>query len=289
MNIVYRLFGRRILRDLDEIRESLRAVIERQEFSQKVDLSKCCPEILPVAYEINNALETFDETYKKQIEFISCAAHELRTPVAVLKVNSFNARSYTTLEQYRENYALIEEYIERLSILVKSLLFISRANNGTLNTEVKVTDLSHLVRETFNGFEPYVNDMNISMSFDIQPDLFVRCEPAQVSQIFINFVQNAFSYGIHDGYVKVQLMEKDDRIIFSVSDNGIGIARKNLEHIWEPFWQAKKSRNNNGSSGLGLAIVKLFADMNNAELDVKSKLCEGTTFSVSFDKVNGMV
>ena len=287
MSAISRLFGKNLLKGLDEIQASLQAVVEKQEFSRKVDLNKCSPEVLPVAYQINNVLETFDTAYKKQIEFISCAAHELKTPVAVLKVNSFNAHSYTTLEQYKENYTLIEEYIERLSILVKSLLFMSRANKGTLITELKITDLSHLVRETFNGFEPYVSNMNISMSFDIQPDLFVLCEPGQVSQIFINFVQNAFSYGRPYGYVKVSLMEEDDKVVFSVSDNGIGIAHKNIEHIWEPFWQVKKSRNNDGSSGLGLAIVKLFADMNDAKLSVKSVLGEGTTFSVSFNKVKG--
>lgn len=287
MNIVYKIFGGKAHKGLDEIRKILHAVAEKQEFSKKVDLSLCSPMVLPLATDVNNALSSFEQVYKKQIEFISCAAHELKTPVAVLKSNSFNARSYTTIDQYKENFALIEEYSERLNILVKSLLFISRANKGTLRAEFKVVDISTLVHETFIGFEPYVSDMNISMSFDIQPDLFVMCEPGQVSQIFINFVQNSFSYGKPDGYVKVSLKEKDDKIVFSVEDDGIGIARKNLEHIWEPFWQADASRNNDGSSGLGLAIVKLFADMNKAELDVESALGEGSTFSISFNSYKG--
>ena len=124
---------------------------------------------------------------------------------------------------------------------------------------------------------------SLNVRKNIAPDVHADVDVGLMSRLVQNLVENACKYTPEGGSVTVTLTSEDGRLALSVSDTGIGIAKRDLPHIWERFWQADSSRGVDKGSGLGLAMVKQIADAHGGKLEVESEPGAGSTFTFRMD------
>lgn len=222
-------------------------------------------------------------TLKSQKRFISDIAHELRTPLSIIKTNSevtmFDPNLDTKIRNMLQSN--IEE-LNRASEIINNLLTL---NNLVQPEQIPFTDvdLGEIVDSVTKKLKKLAESKEVTISVRKKPGVFVWGNTTALEQVVINLVRNAINYTPSNGKVtvKVELGFSDDAIL-SVQDTGIGIAQKDLLHIFEPFYRAERSRHRQtgSSSGLGLTIVSELIKMHSGKITIKSIVNQGTTATV---------
>ncbi len=227
-----------------------------------------------------------NEQFRK--EFIGNVAHELKTPI--FNVQGFIATLLDgAINDPQVNVKYLErsdKNIQRLISLVKDLDTISKLETGKIIPEYQNFDLNEVITEVFDVLEVKSNEYGVNLVYNEQKNVNVYADKEKITEVLHNLIINSVIYGQKDGKTVVSIKEKKKKYIISVKDNGIGIAEKDLKHIFERFFRVDKSRSRErGGSGLGLAIVKHIIDAHNQTITVESKANVGTTFSFSLQKV----
>jgi signal transduction histidine kinase len=237
---------------------------------------------LIVAYvSSKRTLAPLEEAYKKQSRFIADAAHELRTPLSVMKTGSeVMLRNDRTIDEYKKYIGESLEEVERLTNLSNDLLFLAHNNKNKINTADKVS-LSELFNKQIEIMRSYANTKNVKIKSSITNNTSLLGIKDDLTRLFINLLKNAIDYNKNGGIVEITLNRKNNNVILSVRDNGIGIEKENLTKIFERFYKEDNSRTKNSSStGLGLSIVKEIVYEHNGTIEVHSNIGEGTNFIV---------
>ncbi|WP_314111243.1 cell wall metabolism sensor histidine kinase WalK [uncultured Granulicatella sp.] len=236
-----------------------------------------------------------DVTEQQKIErerrnFVSNVSHELRTPLTSIK-------SYTEalVDGAWENKEIapgflnvIETETDRMMRMITDLLNLSRMDQNRFGLEKEFINMNELVVHIVNRFEmvlqsePY-RDKNYRILTDItQRDLWVELDQDKITQVLDNIINNAIKYSPDGGRIIVRLMETHTDIIVSVSDEGLGIARKDIPHLFDRFYRVDKARSRAmGGSGLGLAIAQEVVQLHGGKIWVNSIENKGSTFFVS--------
>ena len=236
-----------------------------------------------------------DVTEQQKIErerrnFVSNVSHELRTPLTSIK-------SYTEalVDGAWENKEIapgflnvIETETDRMMRMITDLLNLSRMDQNRFGLEKEFINMNELVLHIVNRFEmvlqsePY-RDKNYRILTDItQRDLWVELDQDKITQVLDNIINNAIKYSPDGGRIIVRLMETHTDIIVSVSDEGLGIARKDIPHLFDRFYRVDKARSRAmGGSGLGLAIAQEVIQLHGGKIWVNSIENKGSTFFVS--------
>ena len=236
-----------------------------------------------------------DVTEQQKIErerrnFVSNVSHELRTPLTSIK-------SYTEalVDGAWENKEIapgflnvIETETDRMMRMITDLLNLSRMDQNRFGLEKEFINMNELVLHIVNRFEmvlqsePY-RDKNYRILTDItQRDLWVELDQDKITQVLDNIINNAIKYSPDGGRIIVRLMETHTDIIVSVSDEGLGIARKDIPHLFDRFYRVDKARSRAmGGSGLGLAIAQEVIQLHGGKILVNSIENKGSTFFVS--------
>ncbi|CAN5726163.1 hypothetical protein BH11PAT2_BH11PAT2_06510 [soil metagenome] len=224
-----------------------------------------------------------------QKRFIGNIAHELRTPLAIMRTNTEVALMDPTLSDYsRAAFSTSIEELDRISETINNLLSFDRLlQPGRIKMEpVRVIEVlgSVLLRH-----KELADTRGIELTADAPDSLYVNGNAVALGQVFTNLVKNALNYTPqHDGRsVTVRASETDDRVSVSVIDTGIGIAQKDLYHVFEPFFRGDTSRTRgigSGTSGLGLAIVNDIIRAHSGSIIIRSALNRGTTIEITFPK-----
>lgn len=229
------------------------------------------------------------ERYRK--DFVGNVSHELKTPI-------FNIQGYilTLLEGGLEDPNInklyltrTEKSIDRMISIVEDLESINKLETGELKPNFSVFDIVKIVDDVFEMEQRLSNERKISLMFTYKPDkpLMVRADRKRIIEVLTNLVVNGIKYGKKNGFIKVGFYDFDDKIMIEVSDNGIGIDKKDLPRIFERFFRVDKSRSREqGGTGLGLSIVKHIIEAHNQTINVQSELNEGTTFTFTLEKAN---
>ncbi len=273
------LILRQAFKPVEKIRNTAKSISESRDLSQRIALSGGNDEIYRLANTFDEMLSKIEKTLNKEKQFTSDASHELRTPVAVISSEcEYTLECATTLDEAKESVLSIKQQTDKMSKLISELLAISRMDKNTMEINLETADISELLNFVCDEQEE-IHTGNITLKRNIMPSVYLKTDSMLLARIFINLISNAYSYGKENGTIEVTLSENNKEVIFSVADDGIGIAEENLPKIWERFYQVNTSRTNaDGNMGLGLSMVKLIADKLGAQLTVKSKLGEGTTF-----------
>ena len=236
-----------------------------------------------------------DVTEQQKIErerrnFVSNVSHELRTPLTSIK-------SYTEalVDGAWENKEIapgflnvIETETDRMMRMITDLLNLSRMDQNRFGLEKEFINMNELVLHIVNRFEmvlqsePY-RDKNYRILTDItQRDLWVELDQDKITQVLDNIINNAIKYSPDGGRIIVRLMETHTDIIVSVSDEGLGISRKDIPHLFDRFYRVDKARSRAmGGSGLGLAIAQEVIQLHGGKIWVNSIENKGSTFFVS--------
>jgi two-component system phosphate regulon sensor histidine kinase PhoR len=228
-----------------------------------------------------------DITQRRRLEvlrrdFVANASHELKTPVAAVRVLAETL--LTALPDDPDAGRRFAERIgreaERLDALVRDLLDLSRVERGTL--DVEPVDLVGLAKEVVGGYADRAEERRIKLRSELQPNVAMRGDRAQLGLLLSNLVDNAVRYTPARGTVCVRLDAGESRAVLQVTDTGEGIPESELPRVFERFYRVDKARaRQTGGTGLGLAIVRHVAESHGGAVKVDSELGRGTTFTVT--------
>lgn len=235
---------------------------------------------LSVSY--NKMLERLSEAFEVQRQFTANAAHELRTPLALMQVqlDLYNSTEHPGNDECTgHTIAMITEQNERLSKMVKTLLDMSELRITVRDEKIMV---DALVEEVLEDLEPLAAEKNV--------ELIGKCNPVTMTgsdiliyRLVYNLVENAIKYNHPEGKVTVTACQKEKKVILSVADTGSGIPGELRERVFEPFFRVDKSRSRElGGVGLGLALVHEIVKAHDGSISIKDNPSGGTVFEVVF-------
>ena len=255
----------------------------------KGDLSVRVPEkgsgeLRELAENYNIMAAQLERLDKTRNQFVSNASHELKTPLATMKIMLETVMYQPEMPEdlRREFMEDMNHEIDRLTGIITDLLVLTRMDNqGEMNRE-KV-DMSELTQETVHLLQPAAEKKNQQLTDEIQPGLELFGDRIKLNQILYNLMDNAIKYTPENGKIHVSLKEEDGNLVWRVRDNGIGIPEEDQEHIFERFYRVDKARSREtGGTGLGLSIVRQMVKMHGGTISVSSKPDNGSEFTVSF-------
>ena len=235
---------------------------------------------LSVSY--NKMLERLSEAFEMQRQFTANAAHELRTPLALMQVqlDLYNSTEHPGNDECTgHTIAMITEQNERLSKMVKTLLDMSELRITVRDEKIMV---DALVEEVLEDLEPLAAEKNV--------ELIGKCKPVTMTgsdiliyRLVYNLVENAIKYNHPEGKVTVTACQKEKKVILSVADTGSGIPGELRERVFEPFFRVDKSRSRElGGVGLGLALVHEIVKAHDGSISIRDNPSGGTVFEVVF-------
>ena len=246
--------------------------IEENKFSELNQLS--------VSY--NKMLERLSEAFKLQRQFTANAAHELRTPLAVmqLQIDLYNSSKHPNNDtSAQQTISMITEQTERLSKMVRTLLDMSELQTVGRGDEII---LDALVDEVLEDLEPLAQEKGINL-IEKCDNVLLMGSDILIYRLVYNLVENAIKYNFSGGTVTVNATQQNSQLHLTVEDTGNGIPEELKERIFEPFFRLDKSRSRElGGVGLGLALVREIVRVHNGSILVKNNANSGTTFEVIF-------
>lgn len=246
--------------------------IEENKFSELNQLS--------VSY--NKMLERLSEAFKLQRQFTANAAHELRTPLAVmqLQIDLYNSSKRPDNDtSAQQTISMITEQTERLSKMVRTLLDMSELQTIARDEEIAI---AALVEEVLADLEPLAQEKGINL-IEKCDNVLLMGSDILIYRLVYNLVENAIKYNFSGGTVTVTATQQNSQLHLTVEDTGNGIPEELKERIFEPFFRLDKSRSRElGGVGLGLALVREIVRVHNGSILVKNNANSGTTFEVIF-------
>tara|TARA_B110000444_G_scaffold207602_1_gene201678 strand:- start:2745 stop:3800 length:1056 start_codon:yes stop_codon:yes gene_type:complete len=227
------------------------------------------------------------ETDSFRKDFIGNLAHELKTPL-------FNIQGFisTLIEggvddpEIREKFLIkAERNIDRMTGLLEDLDSIYKIESGGMTIDPHPTNIVELCSEIVDSLNNKAEKAQISLSIQTNENYSVSCDVKKIEQVISNLIVNSINYGKEGGGTKVKFFDMGDNVLIEISDNGIGIKKRDLMRIYERFYRVDKSRSRDaGGSGLGLAIVKHIIDAHGQTINVRSTYGKGTTFGFTLQK-----
>jgi two-component system phosphate regulon sensor histidine kinase PhoR len=283
---------------LEKIRPIYKIIdfIPRKQKEEKLKFAPGFVELTDVEQDVENwaqnqrqEIERLKELERYRKDFVGNVSHELKTPI-------FNIQGYilTLLEGGLEDPTInklyltrTEKSIDRMISIVEDLESINKLETGELKPQFSVFDMVKIVEDVIEMEQRLSKERKIWLTITDKPDkpLMVKADRKRIIEVMTNLVVNAIKYGKKNGFVKVGFYDFDDKIMVEVSDNGIGIDKKDLPRVFERFYRVDKSRSREqGGTGLGLSIVKHIIEAHNQTINVQSVLNEGTTFTFTLEK-----
>ena len=230
-------------------------------------------------------LGQINEADKAKEEFVANVSHELKTPLASIKVLSDSIRSgeNVPVETYREFMDDIAQEVDRENRIITDLLELVRLDKQAVSLKVERTDLSELIEEIIKRLEPIALERGIELGFKNETDkeVFADVDPIKLSQALMNIIENAVKYNKDFGWVKVGLDSDIKFAQITISDSGIGMSEEDTSRIFDRFYRADKSHSSQiVGNGLGLAITRSTILLHKGSVKVTSVQGEGSTFTV---------
>ncbi len=282
----------------DPIRELTQAAddISKGDLSRRININTGGIEIDELAANMNQMAMKLDEDFRRikrmekvRSEFLGNVTHELKTPIS-----SISGYIETLLEgaikDENVNLGFLErslENVQRLEELVTDLVEISRIETGELKMNFEYFNIHDLLNDLFKDAHQRNSNKNLKIQLEV-PDkkLFIYGDKSRLDQVIANLLSNAMRY-TDQGQIRIKVMRRDNELIFSIRDTGIGISRKALSRIFERFYRTDKARDRRkGGTGLGLAISKHIIEAHGSHIYVDSLKGKGSTFSFGITTIS---
>jgi|SRR5579872_730220 len=217
-----------------------------------------------------------------QAQFTADASHEFRTPLSIIKYNGDVAlkNPHLQIAEAREIIHSNIEEAEHMSVIVERLLMLARSEDGWNDLKKEKLELKNMVEKAVSNMRVLAEQKDISLALSDMQSGLVMGNPTALDQMILNILQNAIDYSHNNGSIAVSLTVNDNRVIFIVTDTGIGIEQKDLPHIFERFYKSDKARTMKQGGGLGLSIVQSIVKQHDGIIEIKSTPGKGTTVEI---------
>ena len=281
------LLARSITRPIQELTRVIRRM-GRGEFNLRVKVSGHS-EIDELGRTFNDMSERLENTEQFRSEFVSNASHEIKTPLATMKIliESLLYQGYFDEKVTMEFLGDVNQEIDRLNLVISDLLRMVQRDQTEERLHLQSVSVDGICADAVKRLTPIAQKKGIELSVELQK-LQTMADPVKLEQVVFNIVDNAIKYTDGKGRVGLRLYEEEKDVCIAVSDQGIGISEKDIPHIFDRFYKVDKARSREvGGTGLGLAIVDKIVKLHGGRIDVLSELGKGTTFIVHIPKWNG--
>ena len=251
--------------------------ISGSDLSQRLEVEDSDDELTELAKTFNSMLERLQKAFKRQEQFVSDASHELRTPISIIKgyINILDRWGKEDIEIREEAIDSIKTEIKSMNDLIESLLFLARGDLADIELSYESFYLNNIIEEVIE--ENKIIDESLNYIFSKQEKVKVYADKLLIKQLLRIFIENSRKYTPSDGEITIDFNEIEDKIKILIKDTGKGIPEKDIPHIFNRFYKVDKSRSDEkGSSGLGLSIAMKIIELHKGDIEVESKLGEGT-------------
>ena len=274
-------FSVRFSRRLRQIMASMR-IIQQGDYTHKVSLEGH-DELAFLGHEFNCLADRLNTSEEKRARFVSDASHELKTPLASIKLLADSILQYDMdMDTVREFVTDIGSEAERLNRMTAKLLSLTKVD-GNLAQECEIILMAPTIERVVRMLSAQAAQQEIRIDMDLGAECPVLILEDDLYQIVFNLVENGIKYNIAGGQLRITLRREGDNAVLRVCDTGMGIPAEALGHIFERFYRVDKARSRaTGGSGLGLAIVRTIVQRNRGEITVDSVVDQGTCFTVTF-------
>jgi heavy metal sensor kinase len=272
---------RRLLRPMDDIMLLARK-ISTESLDQRIPMPAANDEVSRLVSTLNGMIERLQLSFAQLEQFSANAAHELRTPLTILRSELTKAaEAQLTAEQYRQKlYSSLEEVLH-ISKTVDNLFMLARIDGRSIDMEFSAVELHTLLEEVVRGCEHLATESAVTITLEVHSAVEVYGDSILLLQLLLNLVDNAIKYNRHEGTVTIRLSCNPAHAFVDVSDSSTGIPAPALSRIFDRFYRVDKQLSGRRTgAGLGLSLAQWIATLHGGRILVKSRLGEGSTFTL---------
>ena len=256
--------------------------VRKGDYTHKVSIGGR-DELTELGAEFNDLTRRLRVSEEKRSRFVSDASHELKTPLASIKLLTDSVlQNDMDMDTVREFVSDIGDEADRLNRMSQKLLELSRGDSQPEHV-FEVTYIIPTIDRVVQMLQYNANENGVKIEKDFQIDSKILILEDDLHQVIFNLVENGIKYNHKGGLLHITLSRKDDNAVITFADTGVGIPEESVDHIFERFYRVDKARSRStGGSGLGLSIVRNIVERNNGTINVTSQLGKGTIFTVEF-------
>ncbi len=233
-----------------------------------------------IAYVSRYVTRPTEIMIEKQKDFVANSSHELKIPLAVISAKA----DLLEIEYTKDTVNGIKNEVTKMDNVIKDLLYISKLDSLTKNTEAKMINISEIVEKVMLDNELLVFERNRKLVYDIKENIQVKAVDIQIIRVLEELLDNAIKYSTEKTNITVKLYTEHRKLHLSISNIGTGIKKEDSEKIFDRFYRVNiKGQSEIDGSGVGLSIVKTIADLNKIRIKVDSNEVDKVTFELIFD------
>lgn len=265
---------------IEQIRETAQKINDGNDLTKRINLGNGKDEIYSLANTFDVMFDKLQISFDNEVQFSSDVSHELRTPISVIMTQAEYGKDYVaSVDESKKIFEIIFRQSKKMSTLVSQLLLLARMDKGHHKLNLEEINLAEIIEISTETMSLRAKEKNIEITTYLDENIYYLADEIMISRVINNLISNAISYGNENGFIKITLKQDKNKILIIVEDNGIGIAKENLQKIWKRFFQVEQSRTTE-NYGLGLSMVKWIVEAHKGNILVESELNKGTTFTI---------
>ncbi len=272
------LFTKRLRRIMTSIR-----VIRAGDYTHKLAMGGR-DELTVLGDEFNLLTQKLQTSENKRRQFVSDASHELKTPLASIKLLTDSImQNDMDIQTIREFVSDIGNEAERLNKMSQKLLSLSKTEDYEAEDDYEIVYIAPTIQRVVRMLSAVAAENSITITINIEKDCPILVMEDDLYQILFNLVENGIKYNVEGGTLTITVSRDDENAMICIADTGVGIPEESLSHIFERFYRVDKARSRkSGGSGLGLSIVRNIIHRNRGDISVSSTVGKGSVFRVIF-------
>ncbi|HAT4104887.1 TPA: HAMP domain-containing histidine kinase [Clostridium perfringens] len=276
------IISRSITRPINKLMTKAK-YISKGEYDKKIEINTDILEINDLINSINNLSQSIKEQENIRKRLTGDISHELKTPLTNIQ-SHLEAMIDGIWEPTEERLLSVKEEAERLSSLVSDMQKLNKYDESSIKLKKDNVNISDIICFVIFQFSNLAKSRNIKIEYE-KKNINLYCDKDKITQALVNILSNAIRYSNEGSTIFIEERLKDNKVIISIEDQGIGISEEDLKYVFERFYRADKSRTRaTGGTGIGLTIVKSIVSSHGGEVKLESKLGEGSKFTIILPK-----